>query len=240
MDEKRDAKFYFERSEERLKNGEIGGGLSDLDYTIRLDPSFLEGYRRRAEFRYDGEEYLLAIEDLTKIIELSDDVEEIADCRKKRAISYEHVGLYWELVKDLDWLIENGFGKQIDYAWRGLHKFESGDFEGAIRDYTAAYKLSPNNTEFLMKRAQSYYFAHRYEEAIRDLTTVVEKSESHPMFLRVAYMWRGRAYFKMGEHQKALSDFNEEMRLIENEPFSSALAYMQKHYPRDIENNELS
>ncbi len=234
MDEKRDVKFYFERSEERLKNGQIGGGLADLDYAIRLDPNFLEGYRRRAEFRYDGKEYELAVEDLTKIIELSDDIEEIADCRKKRAISYGHVRLYWELVKDVDWLIENGFGKQIDYAWRGLHKFESGDFEAAIRDYTAAYKLSPNNTEFLIKRAQSYYFAHRYEEAVRDLTTILESYESYPLSLRAVYMWRGRAYFKMDDHQKALSDFNEALRLVGNDPFSSALAYMQQHHPQDL------
>lgn len=238
MDEKRDAKFYFERSKERLKNGQIGGDLSDLDYAIRLDPNFLEGYRRRAEFRYDGEEYQLAIEDLTKIIELSDDIEEIADCRKKRAISYEHVALYWELVKDLDWLIENGFGKEVDYAWRGLHKFKAGDFESAIRDFTEAHRMSPDISEYLIQRARSYYSAHRYEEAVQDLTTILESYESYPLSLRAVYMWRGRAYFKMGKHQEALNDFNEEMRLIENEPFSSALAYMQQLHPQDLEDDK--
>ncbi|GIK67201.1 MAG: hypothetical protein BroJett018_49950 [Chloroflexota bacterium] len=234
MDEKRDVKFYFERSEERLKNGQIGGGLADLDYAIRLDPNFLEGYRRRAEFRYDGKEYQLAIEDLTKIIELSDDIDEIADCRKKRAICYEHVGLYWELVKDLDWLIENGFGTVTRYDWRGLHKFRAGDFEAAIRDFSEAYKMSPDISTYLLQRGYSYYYAHRYEEAIQDFNTILESYESHPLFLRAVYIWRGRTYFKMGEHDKALKDFNEELRLIGNEPFSSALAYMQQHHPQDL------
>lgn len=231
-----DAEFYSKRSNQRFAKGDMEGAISDINHAIHLDPNNLEYYRSRGNLRYHSEEYQLAVEDFTKIIQLGKNINQLTDIYNKRAISYEKLGLHGHLLRDLDWLIEHGFGTATIYAWRGHHRLKMGDGEGAIRDFTIAHESwDPESSEALLQRAQAYYQAQRYEEAVQDLTQIAETYKLIPLELVVIYIWRGRAYYGMGKHQEALIDFKEAVRIEGENPYFDAASYMRAYFPEDIE-----
>ncbi len=219
---KQDAEYYFKQSRAKWynrDNWDVQGSLADLDRAIQLDPENLEYRRIRGDLRHFSDKHQEAIEDLTKIIETSKDMDELAAAYSKRASSHEHLGRIDELLEDLDWLIEHGFDSGDRYSWRGFHRLQSGDTEGAIRDFTAAHRLMPENYDALLQRAQAFYKAKNYPEAIKDLDRILaEKEKQNPLHLAVVYYWRAKARYKLDLSDDALNDFNEAMRLRDGKP----------------------
>ena len=60
------------------------------------------------------------------------------------------------------------------YCNSGLYKFNAGDFQSAIADYTLAIQLDPNNKEAYIRRGNSKYNLQDYTGAIADLTKAIE------------------------------------------------------------------
>ncbi len=226
-DIQRDAAYYFKRADERVRADDVEGAVGDLDQAICLDPENVHYYWKRALLRYQHNEHRLAVEDLTRIIQLTSDRDELESAYSTRALSYENLELYHELVADLTWLIDHGFGTDTAYAWRGHHLHQQGHFEAAIRDFTAAFELSPETEDFLLQRAHAYYQAGRYDEAIYDLTHILGSPDHHPNYLIAIYHWRGLAYYHLGQESDALADFSEEMRLRGRSACSSVDEYFK-------------
>lgn len=225
----KDAEFYFKRSEDKFHHGNSKGGLEDLDQAIALDPNNLDYRWSRGNLAYEGENYLIAVEDFTKIITLTSDKKELQEAFTKRAISYETLGRYTDLINDLNSIIDEGLGNSQTYVWRGSHKYKLGNIEEAIEDFTEAHILSPQDIDVLMQRANSLYQIERYEEAVHDLSQILESGESNPSYLAITYGKRGKALYQLGKLNEALDDFNQIQKIRGEKPFTNPNDYMKLH-----------
>lgn len=107
---------------------------------------------------YDKGEIYLALDDFIKVIQLINKPiqanRQLESARSMRSVIYETLGDFQKSLEDLDWLIENGYDA---YADRGRRKRRVDDNLGAIKDFTQALKLHPENHDLLFQRALAYY-----------------------------------------------------------------------------------
>jgi tetratricopeptide (TPR) repeat protein len=82
------------------------------------------------------------------------------------------------------------------------HNFPNKPSAG-IRACSDALRFNLKDTEVLFARSYSYLMAKQYKEAIEDLTAILTSYQSSE-----AYRIRGYAYWRIGDRDKALSDFN--------------------------------
>lgn len=135
--------------------------LEDLNKAVTLEPENPKYYLERGLLEYNYlSHYLPAIEDFTKVIQYSQDLDDLETAYSSRLDCYRSTGQIAAFLKDLDWLIEHGFGTANLYDWRGEYKRRMWLFEEAVQDHTAAYELSPNENT-LIQRAQAYYYLKR-------------------------------------------------------------------------------
>jgi tetratricopeptide (TPR) repeat protein len=209
--------------------------LEDFNKVVELEPENLKFYFERGLFKYDFlSQYLPAIEDFTKVIQNSQDLDDLESAHHSRLHCYRSKGQIAAFLKDLDWIIEHGFGTANLYDWRGEYKRRMWLFEDAVKDHTAAYELSPNKGS-LIERAQAYYYLKQYDNALRDLTQIITSDEEHhPSYLSNVYIWRGSVYYMAGQKQEAFRDFEEAIRLS-NLSISSVQQYMETYgLPPDL------
>ena len=95
------------------------------------------------------------------------------------------------------------------YTNRGFEAFKESDYDGAIRDFTEAIRLDPNNATAYDKRGWSYSLQRDYDKAISDFTEAIRLDPNIPAF----YDSRADAYVEMENYQKAISDYAKAIRL---------------------------
>ncbi|MBI1258746.1 MAG: tetratricopeptide repeat protein [Chloroflexi bacterium] len=208
-----DAEFYFKRSAERYKAGDVSGGDADLDQAIALAPDNLEYRWERGmlRMRYQAEQHELALEDFSKIIELSTDIEELDRAYGWRLVSYDALGLKQALLADLDWLIAHDLADALLYSWRSHLLYDLERYEEALEDVNKAIEMAPKHMDYLVDRARIYEQLKRYEDEINDLTSWM-KSVRDSLLLNMLYMDRATAFFKIGNKEQAYADFEEAIR----------------------------
>lgn len=89
-------------------------------------------------------------------------------------------------------------------AWSGR-----GEGEMAIRDYTRAITLEPDNYMHYAGRGTSFMFLNEYQKAIKDFTKEIELKPDN----EIAYFNRGEAWKAVGDLPKALADYNWGIRI---------------------------
>jgi tetratricopeptide (TPR) repeat protein len=101
---------------------------------------------------------------------------------------------------------------------RGVIRDIHGDRNAAIEDYTRAIKINPSWADAYGKRAATYKSLKKYKEAIADYTAAIKLDSSSYEFdptLRFAnaYFGRGTVYYRRGELDKAIADFDSALAL---------------------------
>ena len=86
----------------------------------------------------------------------------------------------------------------------------------ALEDFDAALKIMPNVPYALTNRAFVYIGQGKFDEAIQDLNKAIEQFP--PVASARARHFRGLAYFKLKDYDKAMSDLNDAVRLDPNNP----------------------
>ncbi len=92
---------------------------------------------------------------------------------------------------------------------RGVAYMNKGDFTNAIRDFTKAIELQPDNAFAFNNRAFVYKNKGNFDDAIKDYSEVIRLK---PDF-SVAYYGRGFSYQAKGEKEKALADYKKALSL---------------------------
>ena len=96
-----------------------------------------------------------------------------------------------------------------DYYARGLSRLDSGDQQGAIKDFTHAILLAPNFADAYNIRGNARYYLEDKQGAIADYSEAIRLD---PNFAD-AYNNRANARSEIGDKQGALEDYNRVMRL---------------------------
>src|SRR5690242_8396074 len=87
---------------------------------------------------------------------------------------------------------------------RALENARNNQLEEAIADCTEAIRLDPENTEYLIKRAEFYRDSENFDKGLTDADKILE---GDPNDLR-ARVLRGRMFELSGNPDKALVEFN--------------------------------
>jgi tetratricopeptide (TPR) repeat protein len=88
------------------------------------------------------------------------------------------------------------------YSDRGMDKYESKDFAGAIADYTTALGMSPNNHTLLSLRGVAKFDSQDLSGAIADFSLAIQANPTSAE----AHCNRGKAYLHTKQYDKAIED----------------------------------
>ncbi len=107
------------------------------------------------------------------------------------------------------------------YLERGLIKDGSGDYRGAIQDFTKAIQINPEDEFLYSKRGRSKASLGDEIGAIQDYTKAIEiyypKHNYHPT--PVYYQERGQVKIKLGDYRGAIQDFNKAIEIAPEYPW---------------------
>ena len=100
----------------------------------------------------------------------------------------------------------SGCKEAKDYYDRGMARFEKGETDGAISDFTKAIKKRPRHGMAHYYRALAYLREKEYDKAIADYTSAIEID---PQRFAVAYAERALIYYIKKEYDKAWEDVHK-------------------------------
>lgn len=187
------AQVYVKRAEARIELDDYDNAILDYSEAILRFPTKRVLYSRRATAWLRKLDFEKAIEDLTEVIRLKPDDAE----------GYTLRGKVWERKGDLDKAIEdftqairfNGldeksvvyivFSKQgfmtreykpypQPYIDRGRVLDEKGEFAAAVKDFTEAIEIKPDNSKYYCYRGDSWARKGELDKAIDDYVTALE------------------------------------------------------------------
>lgn len=92
---------------------------------------------------------------------------------------------------------------------RGLERLDTGDYLGAIEDYTLILANNPNNAIAYNNRAIARYNLGEYQGAVEDCNRAIQLKPNEAAY----YFNRGLARFNLQDYRGAISDFSEVIRL---------------------------
>ncbi len=91
----------------------------------------------------------------------------------------------------------------------GVHKYELGDYKGAVKDLTKAIEINPQNALAYNKRGDAFYRLGDYKKAQADSSKAIELNpqDAH------AYYDRGFSFYQLGKYKQAIADYNQAINL---------------------------
>ncbi len=91
----------------------------------------------------------------------------------------------------------------------GLRKYQSGDYQAAIEDFTQAIALDSQNALAYNKRGDAFYQLGDYEQAKADSSKAIELNPQNAN----AYYDRGFALYELGKYKEAIADYTKAIEL---------------------------
>lgn len=98
------------------------------------------------------------------------------------------------------------------YNDRATVLFETGDYAGAVRDYTRALELMPDSFSLRANRAVANFELGEYSQAVEDLNEVVKMRPEDAQ----CYVDRGWAKYHAHLYEDAIADFQQALQLDPN------------------------
>lgn len=176
---------------------------------IGLEPQVPEFYQHRANAKRMIGDFKGAIEDGEKLLERAPD----------SSSAYLYIGLgklglgeYSEAEKSLTKVIDSS-SERIDslaYYGRAEARLFSTDYNGAAEDFTVLIDgLGDQSIAYYQERAQAYYRSASYDQALKDLTHVIDEGAATALTL----VQRGDVYRFRGDQDSAITDYGKAMSL---------------------------
>jgi tetratricopeptide (TPR) repeat protein len=125
------------------------------------------------------------------------------------------VGTYDQAMRHFDRAIRIWPGYADAYLNRGLAERGASHRTEALADFDRALDLDPSLTQAYNARGQIYLENGDVQQTIRDCSKSIQVSPTVD-----AYYQRGEAYEKLGEHQKAIADFDAAIAESREAPFA--------------------
>ena len=207
-------------SELAFQHGNILMMLGQLDMAIKAysdaidhNPCNANAYNSRGVAYTEKGKFDKAIEDYNTTIQLRPDD---ANINYNKRIVYTNKGDYVLAIQEvrkmkLDWEFSR------TYHNRAAAYSKKGEVELAIKDYTKAIELYPDEPNTYYDRGNTYYEKGDYDRAIEDYTKAIELN---PVFVS-AYINRGNVYGNKNDYDSAIKDHTKAIELNPN----SANAY---------------
>lgn len=111
-----------------------------------------------------------------------------------------------------------------NYYYRGIEKNKSGDFQGAIKDYSKAISIDSSFIDAYRRRGKNNFFLGDINGALVDYAKAIEIYPKNS-YSYSTYYDRGLLKLELNEYQGAIDDFTES---IKNEPDSDWNSYAKR------------
>ena len=170
------SEFYTLRAAAKQKLQDISGALADVSKSIELNPNDAKSYFNRGFLKMSLGDTNGAIEDYKKHVELDPSNAEVYN---SIAYAYMKIGqndLAFDYVEKAILLTEEKNGCYIDS--RGEVLMLMGKLNDAIKDFTSASVLLPNNYEPLEHRASCYRKLAEAEQDPAKIADLIAKAEA--------------------------------------------------------------
>ncbi len=186
-----------QRAELQLRQQRAPEAIADLDILIQRYPE-------------DEQLYLLR----SQALRMMGDVEKarLDDLQIERISKAAQIERAWTLINGgqcndaitliCEALIQFPSSSEL-YSARAAAKWNLGELENAIADYSLALEFDPRNTDTLQNRGNLYFEVQNYSKAISDFTRAIDINSD----LVGAFLSRGRAYEARGDQSQADADF---------------------------------
>jgi tetratricopeptide (TPR) repeat protein len=142
----------------------------------------------------------------------------------RRAAAKLDAGDYRGALADFTLAIEKAPGHSEPYAFRGLTQFRLGDLPQAHADLDTALRNNPDNAHAHHFLGIVLWHEGKRLQAFVELSRAVQRNPSYAE----AWWERANAYATVGEHQKAIPDFDRAVTLRgdANDYFSRGISKM--------------
>jgi hypothetical protein len=177
--------FYFLRGAAYFYKGKDEAAKKDFDKAIMLKPDVSLFYWILGLFLYAIEDSKGSISDHSKAIELKPDSDE-----KLYSLFIKPYERFIELDLISLTLLTMSFPpsslSSVYNGRAGVYE-EDGQYEKALKDYTMAIKLEPQNPFYYNSRGDFYLKLKKYGQAIKDYTKAIELSSSKKLESSLAF-----------------------------------------------------
>lgn len=187
------APAYQKMGLSRYQIGDYEGALADYSTAISLNPHDILSYINRAYARSQLGDNQGAIEDYTYAIQLQSHTS-----TNNETPPHPNQEIIAQILAN----IEINPTTADEYKQRAHSRYDLGDYEGAIADYTQAIQLEPGDGEAYFCRSQSRHARGDNYAALSDLNRVIKLDPHHAD----AYFLRGNIHDETGNQQPALAD----------------------------------
>ena len=225
--------------------GEYDNAIEDLTEAICLKPDYMEAWNNRGIFWRKKGEYDKSLADLTEAIRLAPNKSDIWSnrgnawsCKGKYGNAIKDYGEALRLDPDNQDAIRNRARALLlqsrklsaraakEYLRSGQKRLDSGDINGAIKDYTEAIRWWDY---FPAWQARGYAWGKKgeHDKAIFDHTKAIRLKPDYAP----AWYARGHSWFAKGEFDNAIMDYSKVIRLNPNsvDPlYNRGLAWFEK------------
>ena len=136
----------------------------------------------------------------------------LAEAYEKRGMLYYFQEKYELMIQDFQRFIEFVPTKASALRILGIGYLKTGLYAKAISCFTRAIELEPEFVGAYSSRAEAYRFIGKYDQSIRDSTTAIRMGGDQ-LTMSEAYRNRYKAYWNLGQADKAYADLGNAWRL---------------------------
>ena len=186
-------------TETKLKN--YGAAISALDSAIALSPNDADQLVNRGLAKENNKDVPGAVEDYKKALMINPDH---GLARHNLGVLGATDGLKGDSEKLLLESIERNPQLPYPHAQLAYHKFNTGDFKSALREYDEAIRIDPTDVEYLLNRGLVKDKLKDYEGALADFTkATLLKSDYEKIWFN-----RANALTKLNRLPEAIEDYS--------------------------------
>ena len=151
-----------------------------------------------------------------------------------RGCAYKYKGDLENAIRDFNRVIELDPSHSRSYNRKADIYFESGQFKRAIGNYLKVIELSDNKQVLALacnKAGEAFTEIGEYDKALKYLDRVFALTSPNTLRARLGYYNRGVTYYKRGNYDRAIVDFERVLEIQPKYPFAfyfRGLAYARK------------
>lgn len=206
---------YLSRAQARVQLKDFDGALADYDQAVKINPNVVESFIRRAELQSSQGNLQAAVDDFTQAIRLNPKDKE---ARMKRAAVYKQTGDFTKAAEDYTAALKFDPSSMAAREDRAECRMKTYDYDGAIDDYnfllkkfkTKSFSIHYNLGELFVQKGDLESAKAHFNEVIAFYSKSLNKSKKSGW----DYIRRGRAYYYLGETDKAISDIESGAALL--------------------------
>jgi len=189
--------------------------LSDLEMAILHEqddnPVLAQDHTNRGKLLYNVERLEEALEESKLALRALPNYEDAHDLQVKALFKLRR---YDELIRTCDAAIATGKKSPVIFQYRGLAHAAHHDYPAAIRDYSRALEIRPDDGRLLALRGWAYLVYDSPKLALADFEAAINLDPANGD----GYNGRGTAYARLGDHFGAVADAREALRLAKSNP----------------------